>query len=79
MSHKPPNPMSKADERIDSVCKALAAATNCDPRRDEEEDKKDAMVDLLTNMKHYAEKHGWDFDELVETADKHFEVERQEG
>jgi hypothetical protein len=71
--------MSKADERIDSVCKALAAATNCDPRRDGEEDKKDAVVDLLTNMKHYAERHGWDFEELTEMADNNFEAERQEG
>lgn len=79
MSYKPTHPMSKEDERIDAVCRALAVSTSCDPRRDEEEEKREAVIDLLTNLQHYARKHNWDFEDLLQTAQGHFTEECKEG
>lgn len=69
----------KRTQAIEDTCKALSASTNCDPRRDAEEDKKDAVVDMLTNLMHYCAEHEWEFDDLVETANEHFEEESKDG
>jgi hypothetical protein len=35
-----------------------------------------AFVDTLTNLMHFAEQHGHDFDDLLRIARGHFEIER---
>lgn len=67
-------PVSTREQAIDDACKALAASSSWH-RKDEDEDKQDAVVDLLTNLMHYCAEHNWEFDDLVETANDHFQEE----
>jgi len=42
------------------------------------EDPKGDIIDLVTNLMHYANEHGIEFDEITSMAKVHFECEVQE-
>jgi len=69
-----PNPDS--DYNSDRVRRARSALCSA---YDPYQEGKDALVDLLADLRHYCDSHGWDFADADRVAHDHYLIELAEG
>jgi hypothetical protein len=71
-SDLPPDPEGKNDERAEWAERALITFENATGT-----DRSDVVTDMLTNMMHWCDRNGQDFEERLAMARVHYEAETQ--
>jgi len=64
--------MSENDRRVNRATIAIHAYYSQDPSGD---DRRTVLVDLLSDLHHYARAHGINFDDALTSATSHYLVE----